>query len=86
MAKIQNSKNPIRSAQNVGRVLISIGAHPSIQKGPILAKNCEGHIFGEFWGPEPMGPIGPICPRGPWLLSPLGGLLVSRVGKVKETK
>ena len=55
MAKIQNSKNPIRSAQNVGRVLISMGAQALIQKGPIWAKNCEGHIFGEFWGPGPAG-------------------------------
>ena len=64
MAKIQNSKNPIRSAQNVGRVLISIGAHPSIQKGPILAKNCEGHIFGEFWGPGPIWALAAIPFKG----------------------
>ena len=49
MAKIQNSKNQIRNAQNVGEVPISMGAQAIIQKGPFWVKNCWDPIFCEFW-------------------------------------
>ncbi len=64
MAKIQNSKNPIRSAQNVGQVPISMGDVFKNQKRVILDQNSRDIKNPKKWDP------------GPSLLSPLGGLLV----------
>ena len=49
--KIQNSENSIRSAQNVGRVLFSMGVQALIQKWSILTTISKGHVSWEFWGP-----------------------------------
>ena len=71
MAKIQNSKNPIRSAQNVGQVPISMGDGFKNQKRVILDQKSRDIKNAKNWDP------------GPSLLSPLGGLLVSKVLTVR---
>ena len=70
MTKIPYSKNPIRSAQNVGRVLTSQGVQALIQKGSILAKISKGHILGKIWSPGPIWALlGPCCYPFQWIVS-----------------
>ena len=65
MAKIQNSKNPIRDGQKVGRVPISMGDGFKNPNGPVLDQNPKDTNFLGKLDPRPMGPIFPIGPRGP---------------------
>ena len=54
MAKIQNSKNPIRSAQNVGRVLISMEGIGVNSKRAYFDQKMR-RFFGEKIGVRGMG-------------------------------
>ena len=61
MAKIQNSQNPIRNGQNVGRVPISMGDGFKNSNGAILDQNPLGTKNPGKLDPGPIGPLlGPL--------------------------
>ena len=74
MAKSQNSKNPIRDGQNVGRVPISMGDGFKNPNGDILDQNpLDTNFLGKL-DPRPVdpgcciGPCGCILGMPPWAL------------------
>ena len=64
IAKLQTSPNPIRSAQNVSRVPISMGAGFKHQQRPIWDQNCKDPQKSKMLGPKRVPIWGPYWPMG----------------------
>ena len=86
MAKIQNSKNPIRDGQKVGRVPISMGDGLKNPNGAILDQNPLDTKNPRTLDPGLVGPIGPYWPTGVFFAdtsigprAPFGGLFVATI-------